>query len=190
MLASTASGLPGGSPTPVQLNIPQDAPEVAVAKANIRSNLANATVKAASDKLYRTQQTYFTNIEYLHKANESLADSTEKLGLVRDEIAKLDTEKVTLVCQKLRQSLGIVWDQCFTNGELPQETVRKVLFDCLSYIVALKEQIRQLRSFFDMLEVFVKSCVETQVDTFDETVALAGKKVKGHLSVSKNLVSV
>jgi hypothetical protein len=60
----------------------------------------------------------------------------------------------------------------------------------LSYIVALKEQIRKLRSFFDMLEVFVKSCVETQVDTFDETVALAGKKIKGHLSVSKNLVSV
>jgi hypothetical protein len=104
MLASTASGLPGGSPTPVQLNIPQDAPEVAVAKANIKSNLASETVKSASDKLYRTQQTYFTNIEYLHKANTSRAESTEKLGLVRDEIAKLDTEKVTLVCQKLRHN--------------------------------------------------------------------------------------
>jgi fructose/tagatose bisphosphate aldolase len=96
-LASTASALPGGSPNAVTLNVPQDPPEVAVAKANVRSNLANATVKAASDKLYRTQQTYFNNIQYLHKANESLADATEKLGRVRDDIARLDTEKVTLV---------------------------------------------------------------------------------------------
>lgn len=99
-LASTASGMPGSSPSPVQINITQDTPDVAVAKANVKSNLASATVRAAAEKLYRTQQTWAINMEYVRKSNEAVAEATEKLGLVREKIAQLDTGKVTLVSQK------------------------------------------------------------------------------------------
>lgn len=75
-----------------------------------------------------------------------------------------------------------------------QEDVRRVLRDCISYLIQLKDNVRKLTIFFSTLSMLVGSAVEKQVIPFIQlTKEVGDDRTQGNLvnqftvNVSKNM---
>ncbi|EIN12622.1 hypothetical protein PUNSTDRAFT_130880 [Punctularia strigosozonata HHB-11173 SS5] len=111
-----------------------------------KSGIATRVIQSATAKLEMTQKAYMSTLETYRKANDSVSQAQENLIRIRAEMEKLKASGITLT------------------------DVRRVLLDCIRFLIDVKEKIRILVQFFSTLSALVDAACDHQVKPFKESV--------------------
>ncbi|KAF7622419.1 hypothetical protein F9C07_2286161 [Aspergillus flavus] len=123
-----------------------------------RKDLTQATVDAATARLEMAMNAYLEQQKMAQEMHTQTLKLQEELAKVHSELAQLGQKKLTL------------------------EDVRRVLRDCISYLIQLKDNVRKLTIFFSTLSMLVGSAVEKQVIPFIQlTKEVGDDRTQGNL---------
>ncbi|KAI3573012.1 hypothetical protein IWW34DRAFT_888025, partial [Fusarium oxysporum f. sp. albedinis] len=132
-----------------------------------RTDLTKATIENAKAHLKIALEGYLAQQEAARKMNETTIRMQQELATVRREIAQLGEQKVTL------------------------EEVRRVLRDCITFLIQLKAKVKDLTSFFTKVATLISSAVLTHVTPLSKYIeGTTDKLIKGNFIIMQYALDV
>lgn len=174
---ASSKGTAGRPPTVIK------PPETSKEEVQARTDLTKATIENAKAQLKMALDAYVAQQEMVNKMKETTVKLQQDLATVRREISELGQQKITLVS---------VWQPgaVTCDTDYYQEEVRRVLRDCIAFLVQLKDQVSKLTRFFNTVSILVDSAKDNQVTPFMELVEKAeDKRIKGNI-VRESVINV
>ena len=134
-----------GNPTLAIMNPKENAEKERV---QARSDLTKLMVESHQIKLQSALDVYGKTQDTARQMQETSIQMQNNLAGLRREIAELDTKKATLV-----RSLEPKGNTILTV----QETIRRVLSDCVKFLIDMKTNITKLVSFFQKVKMIIST---------------------------------
>ncbi|KAE8158095.1 hypothetical protein BDV40DRAFT_304531 [Aspergillus tamarii] len=131
-----------------------------------RKDLCQQTIDSARTKLQISLDALTAQQETAHKMAQECVKLQNELASIRQEIASLDAQKTTL------------------------EEVRRVLRNCITFLIQLKEQVARLTIFFSTVAALVDTADKSHVQPFTKYVADASTQLSQQKRLSQHYINV
>ncbi|KAE8400600.1 hypothetical protein BDV37DRAFT_286474 [Aspergillus pseudonomiae] len=159
---SMASNQQAVSRPPLLFKIPDNSAK----EIEARKDLCQQTIDSARVKLQISLDALTAQQETAHKMTQECLKLQNELASIRQEIASLNTQKTTL------------------------EEVRRVLRNCIAFLIQLKDQVTRLTIFFSTVATLIDSANKSHVQPFTKLIGSASEALAKQKLLSRQRINV